>query len=444
MPQLIDTFFPGFIGDPLHGELITLSRILLLSPFFLGLSNFFASITQVYNRFFIYALSPLLYNLGIIFGVTVLYPYYGLTGVVIGVVVGAFMHFFIQVPFVFQKTLFPRFTLAINFKEIVGIVFQSLPRTITLSANEIAEFLLISFASVMSAGAISVYTLSWNLQSVPLSIIGVSYALAAFPTLTRLFQNGKTNEFIEQVTTSARHIVFLTTPVIVLFIVLRAQIVRTILGTGNFSWADTRLTAAALALFAISLVAQSLIILLVRAYYSIGNTRIPLIVNTLSSLGIIALGYAAIHFYTAVPMLHYFIDALLRVDDIIGSEVLMLPLVYSIGVTVNCIVLWALFHQQFPAFSKPVLRVVRQVFSVSIVMGYSAYILLAVFAHVFNLSSTLGIFLQGLCAGLGAIIVGLILLKLMNSRELTEMWGTLHRKIWKAEAIVPEQKELAQ
>lgn len=444
MPWLIDLMFPGFIGDPLHGELITLSRILLLSPIFLGISNFFASITQVYNRFFIYALSPLLYNIGIIVGILVFYPIYGLKGLVFGVVLGAFMHFFIQVPFVFEKALFPRITFKLHFKEVWGIVSQSLPRTITLSANEIAEFLLISFASTMSIGAISVYNLSWNLQSVPLSIIAVSYSLAAFPTLTKLYNSGETKKFIEQVQTSARHIIFLTTPVIVLFIVLRAQIVRTVLGSGAFNWNDTRLTAAALAIFAISLIPQSLIILFVRAYYSKGNTRYPLIVNTISSIGIIVLGYVFVQIYTNIPMVQYFIDALLRISDVGGSEVLMLPLAYSVGVSINLIVLWSLFHYEFREFSKCVLRTLSQIFSVSVFMGYIAYLGLSIFGTFFDLDTTIGIFLQGFCAGIVAILVGGILLRLMQSIELSEMWATLHRKIWKAEVIVPEQKELVQ
>ncbi len=444
MPWLVDWFFPGFIGQPLHGELITLSRILLLSPFFLGVSNFFASITQVYNRFFVYALSPLLYNSGIIIGIVCFYPLWGLQGLAWGVILGAGMHFLIQVPFVFEKELFPKITIKIHLKEIWQVVSQSVPRTITLSANEVAEFLLISFASMMSVGAISVYNLSWNLQSVPLSIIGVSYSLAAFPALTKLYNTGEKKQFLTQVQTSARHIIFLTMPLVVLFIVLRAQIVRTVLGSGEFSWSDTRLTAAALAVFAISLIPQSLNILFVRAFYSKGNTRYPLIINTLSSIGIIALAYCFIQVYLAVPMIQYFFDALLRLSDVGGSEVLMLPLAYSVGVTINMVLLWSVFQKEFTEFSWKVLRTFIQVFSVSVLMGGVAYFGLIGFGLVLNTTTTWGIFLQGLFSGIVACSIGALFLKLMNSVELAEMWQTLHRKIWKAPVIVPEQKELVQ
>src|SRR3989344_3022937 len=99
IPFLIPYVFPGFDSEPLKTHLVTLSRIMLLSPIFLGLSNFLASITQIYNRFFIYALSPLLYNLGIIIGILVFYPLWGVSGLAWGVALGAALHFLVQVPF---------------------------------------------------------------------------------------------------------------------------------------------------------------------------------------------------------------------------------------------------------------------------------------------------------------------------------------------------------
>ncbi|MBI2476396.1 MAG: hypothetical protein HYV67_04105, partial [Candidatus Taylorbacteria bacterium] len=79
-PFVAPPLFPGFGGDPIRSHLIALTRIMLLSPIFLGLSNFLASITQMYNRFFIYAVSPLLYNIGIIVGALFFYPLLGIAG----------------------------------------------------------------------------------------------------------------------------------------------------------------------------------------------------------------------------------------------------------------------------------------------------------------------------------------------------------------------------
>ena len=151
---------------------------------------------------------------------------------------------------------------------------------------------------------------------------------------------------------SARHIIFWSLPVTSLFIVLRANIVRVTLGAGAFNWNDTRLTAAALALFIISMAGQGLILLYVRAYYSQGLTRKPLLVNIFSAVLIAGFGYFFDKAYYAWPMFQYFIQDLLKVADQAGVGVLMLPLAFSIGAIVNTALHWYIFNRDFPGFSK--------------------------------------------------------------------------------------------
>src|SRR3989338_2691194 len=215
---LLSKIFPGFSAQ--SESLIGLSRILLLSPILLGISNLFGSLTQSRNRFFIYALSPLLYNFGIILGIIFLYPNFGLQGLTWGVVLGALLHMAIQLPSLIHLKLLPKLTFAPDFKKVRQLIILSLPRTITLSINHIAIFFLLSLASLMSVGSVSVFSLAFNLQSVPLSIIGVSYSLAAFPTLSRLFSSGEKEKFFSEILSSARHIIFWSVPVMVFFIVL--------------------------------------------------------------------------------------------------------------------------------------------------------------------------------------------------------------------------------
>ncbi|MEK9185002.1 MAG: murein biosynthesis integral membrane protein MurJ [Patescibacteria group bacterium] len=442
IPYLAPKVFPGFTDGKTLTSFIILTRILLLSPILLGISNFLASITQVHNRFFIYAISPLLYNIGIILGIIFLYPHFGLMGLGYGVILGACMHLLIQVPFVINKGMFPRFRFNIDFVSIRQVMTLSLPRTFTLSSNQIATFFLVGLASVMTVGSISIFNFSFNLQSVPLSIIGVSYASAVFPALARLFSSGNREKFIEQMIVSARHIIFLSTPLMVLFVVLRAQIVRVILGAGNFNWSDTRLTAAALAIFSISVVPQGLLQLFVRAYYSKGDTKKPLIINLISSTLIVILGYVFITTFNNFPTFRYFIEELFKVSNLSGSVVLMLPLAYSIGVLVNTAFHWLAFHKEFKNFTKSISSAIYQSFSASIIMGYVTYIFLNVFDKVFDINTLVGIFSQGLFAGLIGVAVGIFILKLLKSHELSEIWKTLHAKIWKAKVIAPEQEML--
>lgn len=442
IPSLTSILFPGFANSEFLPDLILYSRILLLSPIFLGLSNFLSSITQMHKRFLIYALSPVLYNIGIIFGIIFLYPVFGISGLIWGVVLGAFLHMAIQIPFIIHKDTFPSLRLNFNWNDIKKVILISLPRTLTLSSNQLASFFLVSLASYMSGGTISVFSLAFNLQSVPMTIIGVSYSSAIFPTLSKFFVEKNRKEFLQQMIDSARHIVFWSIPITILFIVLRAQIVRTIYGAGQFDWADTRLTAAVLAIFVISVIGQSLILLFVRAYYAEGKTKKPLIINVFSGLLIVFFGYVLTKAFFAFPIFRFFLEDLFKVSGQIGTSVLVLPLAYSIGVLVNTYLHWHMFEKDYEGFSKPVVATLFQSFSASVIMGYVAFISLRFFNIFFPLTKAWNVFFQGFFAGILGIIVGIIILIILKNKEIEEIWRTLHHKFWKSNVVVPDQETL--
>jgi len=441
IPWLSGALFPGFSLEE-QSSLVALTRVLLLSPIILGLSNLFGSVTQTFRRFFVYALSPVFYNIGIILGIIFLYPTFGILGLGYGVVLGALLHLLIQLPFVVQQNLLPKFSLSVDMEVIKRVATLSLPRTIGLSANHVALLMLVSFASLMNEGSIAIFNLSFNLQSVPLSIIGVSYSVAAFPTLARLFSGNEMEKFMKNIITAMRHILFWSIPILALFIVLRAQIVRTILGSGEFGWSDTMLTAAALALFAISLVAQALVLLLVRGYYAAGNTKKPLFVNVLSSIGILVFAYVLVRFFEYSAFFKDFVEILLRVEGLEGTVVLMLPLAYSIGMFINAGLLLFLFKKDFGKLPAPVELTFRHSFYGAVTMGFVAYQFLQVFDDVFDLNTFWGIFSQGFFSGILGIIAGVIMLRILGNKEVVEITRALHTMFWKSRPVAPETEEL--
>jgi len=441
VPYLIPLIFKGFASTDFP-ELIVLTRILLLSPILLGLSNFFGSITQVYKRFVIYSISPLVYNLGIILGIVFLYPLFGIKGLVLGVVLGALLHLLIQIPFVIKQGMFPKFKFNFDWPGIKKVMILSVPRTFTLGVTQITTIFLIAMATFMKEGSVAIFNFSLNLQSVPLSIIGVSYSIAAFPTLAKYFSAGERQKFFTEMITSARHIIFWSIPVSILFVVLRAQVVRTILGAGEFNWDNTRLTAAALALFSFSALAQGLILLFVRGYYAMGNTRKPLIIGSISGVLVIGLSYLFVKIFSSCLIFQYFIEALFRVNSIEGTSVLMLPLGYTLAMFINCILLWICFRNEFAGFTKSLRGTLFQSFSASVIMGLAAYLSLNIFDNFFNINKVFGIFMQGFLSGIVGIIVGIIILKLLKNKEIEEIWLTLHHKIWKAKPLPADIAEI--
>lgn len=439
IPFLVPKVFPGMKNV---SELINMSRILLLSPILLGFSNFFASLTQIGKRFLVYALSPLFYNIGIIIGIIYLYPYFGIYGLAYGVVLGAFMHLFIQIPFVVKSGLFKILPDKIDIRSIKNVILISIPRTLTLGMTQLSIIVLIGIASLMKEGTISIFNFAYNLQSVPLSIIGVSYSVAAFPTLSRFFTDGRKEEFLLHIISGARHILFWSIPITILFVVLRAQIVRTVYGAGQFDWTSTKLTAAVLAIFALSVVAQSLVLLFIRGFYAMGNTKKSLYASILTGTLSIIFSFVFIKIFNSCDIFKYFIENLFRIDDTSGSEILMIALGFTLAQIINCIVLWISFEREFKDFSVPLFNTFFQSFSASIIMGFISYLGLNIFDNIFNINTLVGIFLQGFSAGIIGILSAVIVLKLLGSIELQEAWNTLHKKIWKTKTIIPEANEL--
>lgn len=439
-PWLVSIVAPG-ISDP---HLVVLVRILLLQPIFLGASNIIGSLTQLRNRFFLYSLSPLLYNFGIILGIVALYPAFGVAGLGWGVVLGALLHVAIQIPFFgAEHRGGARLPLRDMWRELMSVLALSVPRTLALAATQISLLILVALASYLSAGSISIFMFAYNLQAVPLTIIGVSYSVAAFPTLARLHAQGSHHEFVRYVETALRHIFFWAIPATVFVIVLRAQLVRVILGAGAFDWSATRLTAAALALFVISLAAQSVTLLIARAYYAAGNTKKPLYygiadiaVSVLASLLFIGL-------FTSNMFVRDFVEALLRVGDVPGTIVLTLAFGYCLGACAEFILGLFFFMRDFKIPRGRILALLFQSFSASVIGAGASYLFLAATGTAGEINTTGLLLIQGFCAGILGLSVTAAVLILLKNEELSEVVGALKRRFQDIRGVALETTDIS-
>ncbi|PCI30798.1 hypothetical protein COB52_00975 [Candidatus Kaiserbacteria bacterium] len=429
MPLILGALFPSLIES--NNTLLTLSRLLLLQPILLGASGILASVTQVNGRYILYALAPLLYNLGIILGIVFLYPFFGLQGIVYGVLIGAFMHMIIQVPFIVRSGYLKPMSFKLDIKQLWKVASISVPRTLSITANQIALLVLIVIAGALGSGAISVFSFAFNLQAAPLAIIGASYSVAAFPTLSRFFAKGETRHFCEQIVTASRHIIFWAVPLTVLVIVLRAHIVRVVLGSGEFNWADTRLTAAALALFVVSLIAQSLSLLFLRGYYAAGETRKPLLINVSTAIGIVVGSYALLRLFAENEMWRFFVESILRVEGIPGTEILMLPLSYAIFSVINVLLFIALFERDFGTLTSRLRKPFFESFSAAVVAGFFAHQTLSILARFLDINTFVGVFSIGMIAALVGVTAGVSVLHVLNNKEIKEVSIAMHHKIWR-------------
>ena len=429
-PSILEILFPRFVESGHIEILVTLTRIMLLQPILLGLSNILAAITQVRARYGLYALSPILYNLGIIGGVVLLYPLWGLPGLAWGVVIGASFHLGIQVPSIVADGFFLRIPRIVESRALLRTVLISVPRALALSVNQIAFVGLTALAATLAPGSIAVFMFAFNLNNVPLSIIGASYSVAAFPTLAAAYAGGQKNEFVRHVAIAARHVLFWSLPAIALIVVLRAHIVRVVLGSGAFDWTDTRLTSAALALFSLSLAAQGLTLLLVRGYYAAGRTLVPLLVALAGAVGTLVSGVLYLRAFQNTSVLN-FVEAILRVEELTGTSVMALALAYASISILSTFVLALLFEYQFGGFFSAVRRTFFEGILAALAGGAGAYMMLVAVGPLTLTSTLVSVFLRGFAGGVTGIIVTALVYWLLRNREYRETAEAIRSKLWR-------------
>ncbi|VAW32160.1 hypothetical protein MNBD_CPR01-451 [hydrothermal vent metagenome] len=433
-PHMLFVIFPSFASSPEASSFVTLVRLLLLQPILLGISGILASVTQVHRRFVLYALSPVLYNLGIIFGALVFYPRFGLVGIGYGVILGAVAYLAVHVPVVINAKLMPKLELP-SWKIIGPVMRESVPRTLALGVNSAVIFVITILAARAGSGIIAVFTFATNLEAVPLALIGSSYAIAAFPVLSELSGSGNKKEFTRVLSAAARNIVLWSVVVFGLAVVLRAHLVRVILGSGNFNWHDTRLTAAAFAVLVIALGAQALILLLSRALYASRQSWRPFIYQIVG--GTISISTATIGLYylhRATGTLNMF-GSFLRVGDVSGNIVLLFALAMVLGQLITAgLLLWGI-RVVAPGFGKTLVRPLRDGLLATIGGGASAYLTLTLMGNIVPLTTLASVLTQGLVAGsIGAVVVAGILILLRNP-DFLEMRDALHRIIKKSNVL---------
>jgi len=404
-PLLISIVAPGFSGAKKE-MCILLTRIMFLSPILLGLSSIFGGILQYFHRFFVNSLAPVMYNIGIIIGILFFVPRMGLIGLAWGVVLGAGFHLLIQLPSAIYSGFHFQRIFTFFHKGIKKIIKLMIPRTIGLAGFQINFLIITAIASTLASGSIAIFNLSHNLYYVPIGIVGISFATAAFPRLSKSFAKKEKKEFSRNFSLVFSQILYLVLPISVLFLILRAQIVRIILGTGEFGWTDTRLTAAALGIFALSIFAQSLIPLISRSFYAFHNTKTPVFIS-LWSIIINILG--SFFFVWAINNINWFsnfLSGILKLKGIDDFSVLGLPLALSLAGILNFVVLLIVFNKKIGLWKfKNILNSVFKMIISCVLMAITVYSLLFTFNIFFDTRMFFGILIQTILAGLGGLLI---------------------------------------
>lgn len=279
--QLIGLFT---VGMPESSQILTLqlTHIMLLSPLLFSISGVTGAISHSLKRFAAFALAPILYNISIIVGIVWLAPHYGIHGVSIGVVIGAFAHATIQAISAWKGGFDLQPLIDWKEKVFLAMVKSSIPRILSMAVSRINILVDTTLASMLAAGSITILNLAQNVQSLPLGTIGIAVAVASFPFLSEFVSENKHVELGVYVNKKIEKILYILLPATFITILLRTEIIRLLFGSGKFNWTDTITTADTLGFFALGFISESIQPIITRTFYAYKNTRDPLLIAIIS------------------------------------------------------------------------------------------------------------------------------------------------------------------
>jgi len=409
---------PGFSDEKMQLTVL-LTRIMFLSPIILGISGIFGGVLVSMKKFLVYSLAPIMYNLGIIFGAIFLVKIMGPVGLAWGVVVGAFLHMLIQYPAV----KFSGFSWNLNFraslrnKDVIKVIHLMLPRMLGVAINQINFLIITIFASTLAAGSLTVFNFANNIQSAPLGLFGVSFAIAVFPTLSAHYATGEKEKFAQVFSTTLRQILFFVIPLSVLIYVLRAQLVRVVLGAGNFDWEDTILTFTTLGYLVVSLFAQALIPLLARSFYAIQNTKTPFYIAIFSEV-------------INVTLVFFLIEKF---------QILGLAIAFSISSVLNMVLLFFLLQKRFNNLKEgKIIKAVLKIVIAALGSGAAAQLGKVLVGTQGELDTFVAILTQLIIASVLGLAVFGVICYYLKIEEFFSFTQSITRKIFKTKKMITE------
>ena len=290
-PELIQILAPGLKDGPAFALAVRMTRIIIPAQFFFFAGGLFMAVQFSKEKFFIPALSPLVYNTGIILGGIILHPILGMEGFAWGVLVGAFIGSFLLQFFGAKKTgLTYIFTFNLKHPDFIKYILLTLPLMLGLTMTFSTEILMKFFGSFLDEGSISAMNYALRIMFILVGLFGQAVGMASYPFMAKIAAD---NDFIKlnSIINQTLKFIFLVIPVSVLFIILSKEIVSILFQRGAFDAHDTAITSGVLPYFMVGAFAFSAQTIVSRGYFAIQNTLFPALFSTFCVLASLPLLY---------------------------------------------------------------------------------------------------------------------------------------------------------
>ncbi len=277
-PATVKLIAPGF-DEAQQALYLDLFRLMLVTPILFAASITLGEVLVAERRFLFYALAPILYNAGIALGTLAFHDTMGIKAAAVGAVIGASLHLAIRVLGILRSSVRLRPRMDLRMPALREFIRLMIPKMISHPIEPVTFLFFTSVATTLVAGSVSAVSFARNFQSVPVSLIGVSIALATFPGLSATWAAGDRKAFGREVRRNAITIGALTSMAAVGLVVVGPLAIDVLLGGGKFDAADVALTASVLAAFALAVPFDALSHLTSRGLYATHNTVLPVLAS---------------------------------------------------------------------------------------------------------------------------------------------------------------------
>ena len=406
-PWLTAWVAPGYSAEKME-TVVTMSRVLFIGEFFFAASMVFGSVLQGTKRFFLYAIAPIVNNVGIIFGAIGFVPIMGPIGLAWGAVFGAMLHATLQGIGVYALGYRHTFRIAWRDPDLRTTSVQMIPRVLGLAVNQLNLVAMGAIATLGVVGSATVLKFAYTLNSFPIGIIAMAYAVASFPTMCERAAAKDIPGFVATLSHTIRQVLLWIIPATVMFLLLRAQLVRLAFGRGKFDWDATVMTADTLAFFALSFAAQALIYIIVRAFFALENTRSPFIAGVCATVLNVGLGSWLAPTYGVAGL---------------GAA-------FSLSVIVQVAVLWAMLRHRIGALDEMrILKTGALLTIAGFLAGLATQLMKYVVVEFVHLNTFVGVLFQTCLAGGVGMVVYFFVGLLLRNEEVLVFLSAFQRKV---------------
>ena len=427
---VVNVVAPGFDAQTSRNT-IEMMRILLLSTVVFSVSGIFSGILNSHKHFLLPALAPIVFDLGILFGVLFLLPRYGIHGIALGAVLGSILHLSVQIPGLRRYQMKWKVGLGLADPDLWRVIRLMLPRIGGLGVFALNFLVMNNIASRLSVGSVSALDWGWRLMQIPQTLIGTAMGIVIFPTLATLSEVDDLHGKRSAMSGALRFVLISSIPSAVGLIVLGQPLIS-LLERGAFDSAASALVYSTLSMFTLGLIVHSALEVIARSFYADKDTLTPLFA---------ALGGAAINLVFAIVLSDVatvdsstFFNSIVTSFPMLGytryiGSVSGLALANSLGVMFEVLVLLIILRRRWRGIQERALSLTLVKTLIASLVMAAAIILADLVWRMLIPDSSLTITIGRLVVeGMLGLAIFLVVALLLKMSELTELWRLVRRR----------------